>query len=271
MLRAVRPRTGSTGDCFRRKAACRFVHTYKCGRRCICNRKSYAQEDTSLEALRHATPQAVMPGLRLIQRIGHVDPSSLEGYRASGGYDALRKAVALGAEGVVREVIASKLMGRGGAAFPTGRKWDAVAKAETRPRYVVCNADESEPGTFKDRLLMEGDPFAVVEGMTIAGFATGSAKGYLYIRGEYPLAIKRVQHALDSARSEGWLGANLLDSGFGFDIEIRAGPGRTSVAKRRRCSTPSKASEASRVTSRRSRCKAGCSVSRPRSTMSKRS
>ena len=120
------------------------------------------------------------------RRIGRIDPESLDAYRASGGYSALVRAIEIGPEGVIREVLASKLMGRGGAAFPTGRKWDAVAKAPARPHFVVCNADESEPGTFKDRVLMEGDPFAVIEGMTIAGFATGSERGYLYVRGEYP-------------------------------------------------------------------------------------
>lgn len=184
-----------------------------------------AQEDTNLEALRRSTPQAGTPGLRLLQRIGVTDPASLDAYRATRGYEALQKALALGAEGVVREVTASKLMGRGGAAFPTGRKWDAVAKAPARPHYLVCNADESEPGTFKDRIVMEGDPFALVEGMTLAGFATGSEKGYLYLRGEYPLAAARMQAAIDAARAAGLLGNNILGSGFSFDIEIRRGAG----------------------------------------------
>ncbi len=184
-----------------------------------------AQEDVSLDALRRSTPQFGTPGLRLIQRIGRVDPQSLEAYRATRGYEALRKAVALGAEAVIREVTVSKLMGRGGAAFPTGRKWDAVAKAPVRPHYLVCNADESEPGTFKDRLVMEGDPFALVEGMTIAGFATASEKGYLYIRGEYPLAAQRMQSAIDTARAAGLLGKNVMGVNFAFDIEIRRGAG----------------------------------------------
>ena len=139
-----------------------------------------------------SVPQAGQPGLRLLQRIGRVDPRSLDAYRASDGYRALARALELGPAGVIEEVTASKLVGRGGAAFPTGRKWDAVAKAPARPHYLVCNADESEPGTFKDRLLMEEDPFAVVEGMTLAGYATGCARGYLYLRGEYPLARERL-------------------------------------------------------------------------------
>src|SRR5439155_159491 len=126
---------------------------------------------------------------------------------------------------IIREVTASNLVGRGGAAFPTGRKWDAVAKAAARPHYVVCNADESEPGTFKDRVLMEGDPFAVIEGMSIAAYATASERGYFYIRGEYPLAARRVDTAIRAARSAGFLGNDILGSGFSFDIEVRRGGG----------------------------------------------
>lgn len=163
----------------------------------------------------------------LLQRVGKVDPTSLDAYRASGGYAALPRALDMGAEKVIAEVIASKLLGRGGAAFPTGRKWDAVAKQPARPHYLVCNADESEPGTFKDRVIMEEDPFALVEAMTIAGFATGCERGFLYVRGEYPLAMQRVQHAIDAARAAGLLGVNVMgtDLGVRFDIEIRRGAG----------------------------------------------
>ena len=145
-------------------------------------------------------PQFGEPGLRLLGRVGHVDPESLDDYRAHGGYDALRRAIDLGPEGVIREVIDSNLVGRGGAAFPMGRKWDAVARQPRRPHYLICNADESEPGTFKDRVLMEGDPFAVIEAMTIAAYATGCEHGYLYVRGEYPLAQHRIEHAIEEAR-----------------------------------------------------------------------
>ncbi len=172
-----------------------------------------------------SVPQAGQPGLRLLGRIGRVDPTSLEAYRANEGYQALTRAVALGAAAVIEEVTASKLVGRGGAAFPTGRKWDAVAKAPARPHYLVCNADESEPGTFKDRLLMEEDPFALVEGMTIAGYATGCERGFLYLRGEYPLAAERMAGAIAAARAAGLLGANVMGAGFAFDIEIRRGAG----------------------------------------------
>src|SRR6185503_15344895 len=148
--------------------------------------------------------------LLLLKRVGRVDPSSLDAYRASGGYVALQRAVDMGPAKVIAEVTASKLLGRGGAAFPTGRKWDAVAQQPARPHYLVCNADESEPGTFKDRVLMEQDPFALVESMTIAGFATGCETGYLYVRGEYPLAMQRVRHAIEQARAAGLLGDNIL-------------------------------------------------------------
>ncbi len=165
------------------------------------------------------------PGLRLLRRVGRVDPSSLEDYRAHGGYAALPRALALGPEAVVRETLASKLQGRGGAAFPAGRKWDAVAKQPARPHYLVCNADESEPGTFKDRVILEEDPFAVVEAMTIVAFATGCEHGYVYIRGEYPLAIERMESAIASARAAGLLGENALGRGLRFDLEVRRGAG----------------------------------------------
>ena len=154
-----------------------------------------------------------------------MDPISLDSYVKVGGYSALRRALELGPEGVIREVTEAKLLGRGGAAFPTGRKWDAVAKAPARPHYMVCNADESEPGTFKDRVLMESDPFAVVEGMTIAALATGCEQGYLYVRTEYPLARERIENAITHARAQGFLGASVAGSGLAFDIEVRRGAG----------------------------------------------
>ena len=161
----------------------------------------------------------------MLRRIGKIEPTSVDVYRADGGYKALERAFQLGPEGVIQEVLASNLVGRGGAAFPTGRKWDAVAKAAARPHYVVCNADESEPGTFKDRIVMEADPFAVIEGMTIAAYATGSERGFFYIRGEYPLAVERVLAAIENARRAGLLGKNILGTGFSFDIEVRRGAG----------------------------------------------
>ncbi|MER6139907.1 NAD(P)H-dependent oxidoreductase subunit E [Streptomyces sparsogenes] len=164
-------------------------------------------------------------GLRLLRRVGVVDPASLDDYRAHGGYAALRRAFALGPAGVIREVSDAGLVGRGGAAFPTGRKWDATARQPDHPHYLVCNADESEPGTFKDRVLMEGDPYALIEAMTVAGYAIGAHRGYLYLRGEYPRALARLTHAIGRARARGLLGADVLGQGFAFDIEIRRGAG----------------------------------------------
>ncbi|AZQ38748.1 NADH-quinone oxidoreductase subunit E [Streptomyces cyaneochromogenes] len=172
-----------------------------------------------------AVPQAADPSLTLLRRVGVVDPSSLDDYRAHGGYTALRRAFELGPAGVIREVTDSGLVGRGGAAFPTGRKWQATASQPDHPHYLVCNADESEPGTFKDRVIMEGDPYALVESMTIAAYATGVHKGYLYLRGEYPRALGRLEHAIAQARARGLLGDDVLGQGYAFDIEIRRGAG----------------------------------------------
>ena len=177
-----------------------------------------------------AWPEPVVPALpdhprKLLRRVGSVDPESIDSYRQHGGYAALRRAIELGPEGVIREVTEAKLLGRGGAAFPTGRKWDSVSRAPVRPHYLVCNADESEPGTFKDRELMERDPFAVVEAMTIAALATGCERGYLYVRGEYPLARRRIEHAIAEARAHGFLGEDIEGKGLGFEIEVRRGAG----------------------------------------------
>ena len=163
--------------------------------------------------------------VRLLRRVGIVDPNSLDDHRAHGGYEALRLAVELGPDGVIRELKDSKLLGRGGAAFPAGVKWEAVAKQPVRPHYFICNADESEPGTFKDRVLMEHDPFAVLESLTIAGYATGSEKGFIYIRGEYPHATSMLQQAIDAAYAHGFLGADVMGEGFAFDVELRRGAG----------------------------------------------
>jgi NADH-quinone oxidoreductase subunit F len=161
-----------------------------------------------------APPRAV--GTKLLRRVGVVDSESLESYREHGGFKALRRARELGAEAVIREVTDSGLLGRGGAAFPTGRKWDSVFTAAARPHFLVCNADESETGTFKDRVLMENDPFAVVEGMAIAALATGCEKGYIYIRTEYPLARRRIEHAIAESRRAGELDV---------EVEVRRGAG----------------------------------------------
>jgi NADH-quinone oxidoreductase subunit F len=172
-----------------------------------------------------AADAATRSGLRLLRRAGVVDPTSLEDYRAQGGYEALGAAHEMGPEAVIASVTEAKLLGRGGAAFPTGVKWRAVADQPVRPRYVICNADESEPGTFKDRVVMEQDPFAIVEALTVAGFACGAERGFIYVRGEYPLATERLEHAIAEARRHGGLGDDVLGSGTAFDIELRRGAG----------------------------------------------
>jgi NADH-quinone oxidoreductase subunit F len=175
--------------------------------------------------VRASVPQAGEPQLQLLRRVGIVDPTSLDDYLAQRGYKALEQALAMGPEAVIREVTDSRLLGRGGAAFPTGRKWSAVAAQPAQPHFVVCNADESEPGTFSNRALIEFDPFAVVESMTIAGFATGASKGFVYIRDEYPRAESRLRGAIETARGAGYLGPSVLGSDFAFDIEVRRGAG----------------------------------------------
>ncbi len=178
-----------------------------------------------IEWVRGLAPQAGDDDLMLLARVGSVDPTSLDAYRAAGGYEALTRAMAIGPGAVIEEVTAARLVGRGGAAFPTGRKWAAVAAQPVTPRYVVCNADESEPGTFKDRVILEEDPFALLESMTIAGLAVGASRGYLYLRGEYPLARERLGGAIAQARATGLLGADVAGSGWAFDIELRIGAG----------------------------------------------
>jgi len=174
-------------------------------------------DGVGLADARISVPQAGQPGLRLLARVGVGDPMSLDDYRAHGGFRALERARAIGTQAVMDEVTAAGLVGRGGAAFPTGRKWAAVASQPAQPHYLVCNADESEPGTFKDRVLMELDPFAVVEAMAIEAFAVGAQKAYLYIRGEYPLAEARIANAIAASRDAGHIGE--------LDIELRRGAG----------------------------------------------
>lgn len=145
--------------------------------------------------------------------------------RTKAEYSSLLKAIEIGPDRVIEEVKLSKLMGRGGAAFPTGRKWEAVAREPARPHYIVCNADESEPGTFKDLALMTRSPWGIVEAMTIAAFAGRCERGFLYIRGEYPDALNAMDHAIRRARNSGALGSDIFGSGFDFDIEIRSGAG----------------------------------------------
>lgn len=158
-------------------------------------------------------------------RCGITDPLSLAEYEAHGGLVGLRRALEMSAESVVEEVKLSGLRGRGGAGFPTGIKWDTVRNAPADQRYIVCNADEGDSGTFADRMIIEGDPFCLIEGMAIAGHAVGATRGYVYLRSEYPDAIRVLERAIDIARAKGLLGADVLGSGTAFDMEVRVGAG----------------------------------------------
>lgn len=157
-------------------------------------------------------------------RVGVIDPLSLDDYKAHGGLEGLKAALAA-PDRIVAEVTESGLRGRGGAGFPTGIKWATVARAAADRKYVVCNADEGDSGTFADRMLMEGDPFTLIEGMAIAGIAVGDAQGYVYIRSEYPDAIRAMRAAIDIARAAGVLGPSILGSAHAFDMEVRVGAG----------------------------------------------
>jgi formate dehydrogenase iron-sulfur subunit len=158
-------------------------------------------------------------------RVGVVDPLSLDDYLAHGGYRGLEQALRLEPAAVVQVVTDSGLRGRGGAAFPTGIKWNTVLNTASAQKYIVCNADEGDSGTFADRMIMEGDPFVLIEGMTIAGIAVGASKGYIYVRSEYPHAIAVLEAAIAVACERGMLGANLCASGKSFELEVRKGAG----------------------------------------------
>jgi formate dehydrogenase iron-sulfur subunit len=158
-------------------------------------------------------------------RCGVIDPLSLDDYRAHGGLQGLARALDMTAPDLVAEVTASGLRGRGGAGFPTGIKWKTVSEAKADRKYIVCNADEGDSATFADRMLMEGDPLTLIEGMIIAGLATGATKGFVYIRSEYPIAIAVMQKAVGLAQNAGILGASVMGKGPAFDIEIRVGAG----------------------------------------------
>lgn len=162
----------------------------------------------------------------VLQNCGIINPESIGEYKMRNGYAALSKAIIeMTPQEVIKEVKDSKLVGRGGAAFPTGLKWEFTFRAADKPKYIVCNADEGEPGTFKDRLILEGDPYRIIEAMAIAGYAVGAEYGYIYIRGEYGLSIKRINLAINKVRENNFLGKNILGTNFSFDIEIREGAG----------------------------------------------
>jgi formate dehydrogenase iron-sulfur subunit len=157
--------------------------------------------------------------------VGITDPLSLEDYLGNDGYRGLRRALGMAPADIVEEVTRSGLRGRGGAAFPTGIKWNTVLGAQAPRKYIACNADEGDSGTFSDRMIMEGDPFALIEGMTIAARAVGADYGYIYLRSEYPYAIRTMRRAIELAREAGWLGERIQGSDTTFDIEVRVGAG----------------------------------------------
>jgi formate dehydrogenase iron-sulfur subunit len=158
-------------------------------------------------------------------RVGITDPVSLDDYIAHDGYRGLRQALAMAPADIVQQVTESGLRGRGGAAFPTGIKWNTVLGCESEQKYIVCNADEGDSGTFSDRMIMEGDPFVLIEGMTIAALAVGATQGYIYLRSEYPDALQILNEAIENACKNGYLGDNILDSGRRFDLEVRRAAG----------------------------------------------
>ena len=156
---------------------------------------------------------------------GQVDPESIDDYLDFGGYDALKKTLTLHPEDIVNEIIKSGLRGRGGGGFSTGRKWKSIFESEQTPKYVLCNGDEGDPGAFMDRSVMQGTPHLVLEGMAIAAYAVGSTQGYIYVRDEYPIAIKNLRIAIDAAKEKGFLGDQIMGTDFSFDIKIKRGAG----------------------------------------------
>ncbi len=162
----------------------------------------------------------------VLRNCGHINPERIDDYIASGGYQALKKALlGMTPEEVIAEVTGSGLRGRGGAGFPTGRKWELCRSGPTEEKYVICNADEGDPGAFMDRSILEADPHAVIEGLTIAGYAVGASQGYIYVRAEYPLAVTRFRIALEQAEERGFLGGDILGSGFSFNVSVKEGAG----------------------------------------------
>jgi formate dehydrogenase iron-sulfur subunit len=172
-----------------------------------------------------AIPYLAAQSRLTMARVGIVDPFSLADYRAHGGCRGLENAVGMAGEAIVKAVTDSGLRGRGGAAFPTGIKWNTVLQAEADRKYIVCNADEGDSGTFADRMIMESDPFVLIEGMTIAGLAVGATMGYVYIRAEYPQAIRTMAAAIETARGAGLLGAGVMGGERAFDLEVREAAG----------------------------------------------
>ncbi len=182
-------------------------------------------DDNTTKSLNETTFYAKQMRIAL-RNCGVINPENIDEYIAQDGYAALGKVLTeMTPQEVIDLVLASGLRGRGGAGFPTGRKWQFAANSKAEQKYACCNADEGDPGAFMDRSVLEGDPHSVLEAMAIAGYAIGANQGYIYIRAEYPIAVKRLQIAIEQAREYGLLGKNIFDSGFDFDIDIRLGAG----------------------------------------------
>ncbi len=193
----------------------------------VVERLLYTEPTTGEAALTYKDVQFYAKQQRMVlKNCGHIDPENIQEYIAAGGYEGLAKVLkTMNGDQVVEEVKKSGLRGRGGGGFPTGIKWQSTRQAEGTKKYVVCNADEGDPGAFMDRSVLEGDPHAVIEGMLICGYAIGADEGYVYVRAEYPLAIKRLSIAIAQAEEAGYLGENIRGSGFNFRLKIKAGAG----------------------------------------------
>ncbi len=199
-------------------------HTIKAGQ--TVNRLLYSDPLTKETITQEAEIPFYKKQMRLIfGKNGHMDPTSINDYIALGGYTALMKALKMKPEQIIQEIIESGLRGRGGGGYPTGKKWATCRKAKGTPKYVICNADEGDPGAFMDRSLLEGNPHSVIEGMIIGAYAIGSTEGFVYVRNEYPLAVKNLMIAIQAARELGLLGKNILGTGFSFDLEVSRGGG----------------------------------------------
>ncbi len=192
----------------------------------VVERLTYKHPVTGVSyATEHDIPFYARQTRIVLERCGSINPDDIKEYIASGGYSALVKAFQISPEQLCKIISDSKLRGRGGGGFPTGRKWESVRRQNTDVKYVICNGDEGDPGAFMDRSLMEGDPHALIEGMIIGGYASGAKYGYIYVRAEYPLAVARLQNAIEQAREYGLLGDDILSSGFSFDLRINKGAG----------------------------------------------
>ncbi len=196
--------------------------------------REHVLEGRPVEALRVLAPDGSGPEAPYLARqvkvvlrnCGHLDPDRIDAYEARGGYAAIRKVLAAGSrEAVVQAIMASGLRGRGGGGFPTGAKWSFAAKSPGDVKYVICNADEGDPGAFMDRSVLEGDPHSVIEGMMIAGYAIGAEHGYIYCRAEYPLAVKRLRQAIADLKARGYLGTGIFGSSFSFELKLKEGAG----------------------------------------------